>query len=126
MLVGLTSLAAGTDQIFANCVLDVGGELTAIIPVKGYRAFFKGEALSSYDRLVMASKLIELRSTKPNEQAFLDAGKWIVKNSDTMIAVWDGEPAEGAGGTADVVRYAQSLGKSVHCLDPIRRVALDI
>ena len=40
-----------------------------------------------------------------------------VDGSDVLIAVWDGEPARGRGGTAEVVAYARSLGKPVVLID---------
>lgn len=37
---------------------------------------------------------------------------------DELLAVWDGQPARGFGGTADVVRYAQRHGTPVRRLWP--------
>src|ERR1051326_2213357 len=39
-LVGVTSLAIGADQLFAKCVLELGGELMAIIPFVNYERTF--------------------------------------------------------------------------------------
>jgi hypothetical protein len=36
------------------------------------------------------------------------AGEKVVDLSDTLLAVWDGLPAKGYGGTADVVTYARA------------------
>ncbi len=38
-----------------------------------------------------------------------------------MMAVWDGEPAQGLGGTGDVVDYALARRKPVIHIDPIKR-----
>lgn len=35
---------------------------------------------------------------------------------DRLIAVWDGRPARGYGGTADLVAYARGLGVPVQVL----------
>jgi hypothetical protein len=35
-----------------------------------------------------------------------------------LCAVWDGLPARGYGGTADVVAYARQHGKPVHVIWP--------
>ena len=125
-LVGYSSLAAGTDQIFAEALLSNGGQLKAVLPIKEYEAFFEGAALQEYERLLTLSEKIELKSLKGNEQAFLDAGKWIVEHSDEMIAVWDGEQAEGKGGTGDIVAYAISLGKPVIHINPISRETIGL
>ncbi len=37
---------------------------------------------------------------------------------DEVLAVWDGRPARGYGGTADVVAYAIRTGVPVHVLWP--------
>lgn len=125
-LIGYSSLAVGTDQVFAETVLNEGGQLTAVIPIENYVSYFKGEALEQYKRLLALANVIELRSTKQDEQAFLDAGKWIVRNVDQIVAVWDGEQAEGAGGTGDIVSYAISLSKPVVYINPITRKVVDL
>lgn len=38
--------------------------------------------------------------------------------SDELLAVWDGRPAWGFGGTADVVAYAERTGTPVRILWP--------
>ncbi|GGV03562.1 hypothetical protein GCM10010211_83480 [Streptomyces albospinus] len=37
---------------------------------------------------------------------------------DQLLAVWDGKPASGYGGTADVVDYARRTGTPVRVLWP--------
>ena len=53
----------------------------------------------------------------PREDAYLDCGLETVNGSDLLIAVWDGEPARGKGGTADVVEYARSIGRPIIVID---------
>ena len=122
IIFGYSCLAAGTDQVFADSVLDGGGELIAVIPMDGYSEQFEKEPRRQFNRLLSRSQIVELKSKKPDEGAYLDAGKWIAKEVDRIVAVWDGEPAIGRGGTADIVSYALSLGKSVHHIDPIKRL----
>lgn len=54
--------------------------------------------------------------SEPSEEAFYAAGKAVVDACDWLIAVWDGEPARGLGGSADVVAYARNRGKVVHVI----------
>ncbi len=118
-LIGLSSLADGADQIFAQTVLAVGGSLEVVIPSAGYETTFSKTVLPVYQRLLTKSARVrELAFDKPSEEAFFAAGKHIVENSDRMIAVWDGEKAGGLGGTADVVQYAQSRGVGVTIIWP--------
>jgi len=51
------------------------------------------------------------------EDAYLDCGMETVNGSDVLLAVWDGQPARGKGGTAEVVEYARSLGKPLVVID---------
>jgi hypothetical protein len=37
------------------------------------------------------------------------AGHWIVDHSDLVLVIWNGYPAGGKGGTADVATYTRSL-----------------
>ncbi len=119
-VVGLSSLAAGSDQIFARSILEAGGRLRAVIPCSGYIETFE----SSQDReefcrlLGQAADVVQLEFDEPSEEAFFAAGKRVVEDSDLLIAVWDGKPAAGLGGTGDVVEFARNLGKAVVVIWP--------
>jgi hypothetical protein len=107
-LVGLTSLAAGADQTLAFCILAAGGCIEAIVPAHGYRNTMTGKDRQSYDHLLaLARRVIELPNPQPSEVAYHAAGQAVVEGSDLLIAVWDGQPAAGLGGTGDVVAYAK-------------------
>jgi hypothetical protein len=41
-----------------------------------------------------------------------------VDRSDVLLAVWDGRPARGFGGTGDVVAYARRRGVPVEVVWP--------
>ena len=52
---------------------------------------------------------------------YLAAGCRVAALADLLLAVWDGEPARGRGGTADVVAFARrNLIPYVH-LNPLTR-----
>ena len=121
-VVGLSSLAAGADQVFARCVLRGRGRLIAVVPEANYEDAFDGaDDLEEYRALLVRSEVVRLAADGTEEESFLKAGRWIVNHSDEMIAVWDGEPAEGLGGTADIVAYACQTGTPVLHLNPIIR-----
>lgn len=123
---GFSSLAAGTDQLFGDAVLASGGKLTAVIPIEDYETHFDNDSLGRYLKLLSASEVIKLDSDEPEERAFLAAGKWITRETDCLIAVWDGEPAEGTGGTGDIVAYALSLGRTIFHIEPIKQVTREL
>lgn len=108
-ITGVTSLAAGTDQLFARAVLDRDGLLHAVIPCSGYEsAFTDPRTLATFHELLSACSEIEtLPRDQPSERAFLEAGHRVVDLADLLVAVWDGQKAKGMGGTADIVSYAR-------------------
>jgi hypothetical protein len=116
-----SSLAAGTDQVFADVALELGLPVTAVLPINAYERFFDAEGLAEYHRLLPLCKLIQLRGSGYLEQGFFEAGKFIVDHSDLLIAVWDGAPARGQGGTADVVAYARKRSCPVAHIHPFNR-----
>jgi hypothetical protein len=121
-LVGVTMLGPGADQLFARVVLELGGTLYVVQPTTGmqYRdSFPDSEARRGYDELSgQASHVEALEHTESTEQAHMDAGKVVVDRSSILVAVWDGQPARGLGGTADVVAYARDRGVPVTVIWP--------
>lgn len=117
--IGVCSLASGADQIFAQAILDADGVLHVVIPSERYDETFDPDDLLSYHRLLSAAKEVEtLSHPEPTEEAFLDAGHRVADSCDLLIAVWDGQPAKGVGGTGDVVRYAETAGRRVVIIWP--------
>lgn len=115
----VTALAAGADQLVAREVLRDGGSLHAIVPSVGYQETLSGEDLSSYEYLLaQADEITRLDYLEPSEHAYWAAGKVVVDSCDLLVAIWDGRPARGLGGTADVVAYATSSGKDVRVIWP--------
>ena len=49
----------------------------------------------------------------------LFAAKTIIEKANAMFTVWDGKRAEGAGGTADIMVFAQKSGKPIIHLSPV-------
>jgi hypothetical protein len=121
-LVGVTMLGPGADQLFARVVLELGGTLYVVQPTTGmqYRDIFEDvSARRGYDELYgQASHIEALEHTESTEQAHMDAGKVVVDRSSVLVAVWDGQPSRGLGGTADVVRYARERGVPVEVIWP--------
>jgi hypothetical protein len=111
---GYTSLAIGADQLFANILIDNHIPVIAIIPSENYVETFNKEQLKAYlNLLTKVESKIELSFEEPTEDSFYKAGKLVVEHSDILFAVWNGLPAEGKGGTADIVEYAKSMNKRI-------------
>ena len=119
-LLAVTSLAAGADQLVATELLRAGGHLHVIVPSGHYERTFTTQVdLASFRSLLEAADAVtRLDYAEPSEEAFLAAGKRVVDDCEMLIAIWDGKPARGLGGTADLVRYAQDTGKAVSIVWP--------
>jgi hypothetical protein len=129
-LIGVSSLAVGADQLFAEIILQHGGTLEAVIPFEGYDTrFADGADKDSYRRLLRSSSMVEvLPGADSDEEAYLRAGRRVVAVCDLLIAVWDGKAAAGLGGTGDVVEYARQIHRSRVHLNPSIKVveAIDL
>lgn len=115
-----SSLAIGSDQLCAEVAIGLDIAVVAVVPTEGYERFFENEGLANYRRLVSRSSMIQLAWKGAPERSFLEAGKYIVDQTDLLVAVWDGQPGE-AGGTAEVVEHARSRGRGVVHINPIDR-----
>jgi hypothetical protein len=115
---GVSSLAEGADQLFAAHVLAAGGVLEVILPCEDYARSLATDGgrvrLAQLRRA--AGTVTTLPYPEPSEQAFLAAGHAVVERCDHLFAIWDGRPARGLGGTAEIVSYAQARGRPVTVL----------
>jgi hypothetical protein len=114
-LEAFSSLAEGADQMFAAIALECGADLTVVIPSGDYeQAFEDAAALARYEQLrLRATQEIRMDFARSTDEAYYAAGTYIADSCDRLVAVWDGQPARGHGGTAEIVAYARALGKPV-------------
>ncbi|WP_371781504.1 hypothetical protein [Streptosporangium subroseum] len=118
-ITGLSCLADGADQIFARAVLDLGGTLEAVIPAQQYRDGLPAETQQEYDALLSkATQIHRLDFTESTSESHMAASRLMLDHADELLAVWDGKPARGHGGTADVVTEAQGHGLNVRTIWP--------
>ncbi|MFB7916254.1 hypothetical protein [Streptomyces sp. NPDC056061] len=114
-LEALSSLAVGADQIFADLALARGADLTVVVPSGDYEATFADAAELARYHALKNRAVREIRMDYPHstDEAYYAAGTYIADHCDRLLAVWDGRPARGLGGTGDIVTYARSLGRPV-------------
>lgn len=121
-------LASGSDSIFAEVALQMGGTLKAVLPMPASEylqdfdtteARLFNELLSNDSNPVIIVDKIPVNSDERNE-AYLKAGEFIVNECNVLIAVWDGEKSSGKGGTGDIVEYARKSGKQVNHIKAFR------
>jgi hypothetical protein len=109
-LVGLSCLARGADQVFARVVLELGGRLDVVLPAADYRERkVKPDNRNEFEVLVaQAADVRVLPFRESNRDAYAAANEVLLADIDELVAVWDGAPSDGKGGTADTVEMARA------------------
>lgn len=112
---GVTSLAIGTDTIFAEVVTKVFKMPLKIVlpmPIDEYRKDFKDESdLFKFNDFIENFKDIEITTTsipvdyKERNDSYFYVGKLVVDLCDEMLFVWDEQKPAGRGGTAEIIGY---------------------
>jgi hypothetical protein len=114
----VSPVADGADQIAAEVALELGWELQAVLPFEreSYRASLANPvARERFDRLLEAATclLVLPGDTGDNLDAYVMTGRATVAHCDVLIAVWDGLPPRGRGGTGEVVQLALTRGTAI-------------
>lgn len=119
--IGLSSAAAGSDLLFAAGVLEAGFAWEAVLPLPAgeFQKDFSPEDWRRAEALLGRAGTIRVTATSGDrDEAYLNCGIETVNACDVFLALWDGEPARGRGGTAEVVAYARELGRPLIVIDP--------
>ena len=119
----VSPVADGADQIAAEVALERGWELQAVLPFQRgeYRETLANAAAKErFDHLIeRATCVLELPGDLDNVvDAYVMTGRATVSHCDILIAVWDGLPPRGRGGTAEVVQLALTRGTAVIHIPP--------
>jgi hypothetical protein len=118
-ITGLTCLADGADTLFARAVLAHGGQIEVIVPAELYLAGLPEEHHAEYRKLLaQAAQVHRMPFSESTSEAHMYASQHMLTLADELWAVWDGQPARGYGGTADVVQAAHALNKPLRVIWP--------
>ncbi|HEU5482765.1 MAG TPA: DUF4231 domain-containing protein, partial [Sphingomicrobium sp.] len=114
----ISPLADGTDQIAARIALELGFELDVVLPFdrETYRRELADDASrATFDELLeKASCILELPGEHDDPvDAYVMTGRATIAHCDLMLAVWDGLPPRGRGGTGEIVELAVINGTPV-------------
>ena len=118
----VSALAEGADTLFAEAALSRGATLEIVRPYDGYeREFPTAQQSRRYRALANAAEReTRLPFGARSTRAYAAAMRHVTDRCCVLLAAWDGTPPRGTGGTADTVRYAESIGRPVVHLDVIR------
>lgn len=131
----LSCLAEGADRLVAQVMLEAPtATLSVVLPLAPaeYSAAFEGpSSRQEFDELLrqdpdpvclhprpLAEEFPGLDAASARQIAYRNAGRHVVDRCDVLIAVWDGKPARGPGGTAEIVTYALERGRPVVHIRP--------
>jgi hypothetical protein len=124
----VSALAEGADRLVARRGLlrsGVGLHAVLPLPVADYETDFATDASRAefHDLLARAERTdVVGNSGDDRVAAYRAAGLAMLDASDVVVALWDGEPGRGAGGTADIVAEARRRGRDVRVV-PVQRGA---
>ena len=112
----VSALAEGADRLAMAAAMKRGGtRLIAVLPLPKYDYLADFESAQSKDEflrlLAGADEVIELPARASREAAYAAAGDAILQRADVILAIWDGQDAQGQGGTAEVIAGARTRSK---------------
>lgn len=107
-LTTISAIAQGADTIFAAAAIELGLPLRIVRPFLDYDDDFPsvGAKRDYYNLREAACSEKILSFTNRSDEAYEAAMKWVVNRSDVLLAVWDGQPSRGRGGTGQAVQQA--------------------
>jgi hypothetical protein len=118
--IALSSVAEGSDTVFVEQARAQGLSWHAILPLPRaeFAKDFTAREWEGVEKMLAGAEHVRvIAENGTREDAYLDCGIETVNDADVLLAVWDGHPARGKGGTADVVEYARALGKPLVVID---------
>jgi len=113
-LAAVSSAAAGADTLFARAVLARSLPWLVVLPFERaeFARDFTAEAWREVEALLDRAASVQIAPPTDNrDEAYLEAGLRTVDECDVLVAVWNGGPAAGHGGTAEIVEYARQVGR---------------
>jgi hypothetical protein len=119
----ISSIAKGADQVVVKSGMKIlGASLEVVLP---FRSKDYQQDFDQYEDQKTFNLLFEKADSKLNyafelepapakrSEGYKKAGEMVVQSSEIILAVWDGMPARGEGGTAEMADYALSLKRPV-------------
>jgi hypothetical protein len=115
----VSALAEGADRLVVDrvllrprSVLEVILPLAAAEYVADFADAASAQEFAGYVAAARSVRVVPGPST-PRDGAYERSGRAIADSVDVLLALWDGEPGAGRGGTAEIVGYARRRGLQV-------------
>lgn len=120
----MSPLAEGSDQLGAEMALQMGCKLIIPLPMeqKEYLKNFDEKSKKKFENLLLqADESFVLKCNKclSKEDYYLNLGKYLIKNSNILLVLWDGEHSDKIGGTGNIMKNIDELTESSSLLKKI-------
>ncbi len=132
----VSPIAKGADRIVAEQVLRLpASRLEVLTPLEldEYRRdFVEADDRDEFEQLLQRAAHSRCVSHQPppdmkdpatlqewRNRAYMQVGRAVIDASEIVIAIWDGQPSRGLGGTGDVARHALSRERLVIWVDAL-------
>jgi hypothetical protein len=122
--IAVSPIAEGADRLVANDIINWPvpekkneSKLEVVLPMpeedylQDFNTQESQEEFKNLLRLAITTQILNKKASRSD--TYNRAGQFVVQNCDVLIAIWDGNPAKGAGGTADIVEYARKAGRYI-------------
>lgn len=114
----ISGMARGVDLMAARNVVILKPThhymtLTAAVPFRDQYTRWLGFEQEEYLALLPQCDRMEITGKEYYPGVYIERDKWMVDNSDAVIAVWDGHKQ---GGTWATMAYAQEQGKRIYLI----------
>src|SRR5690606_1202429 len=101
----ITGMAQGADQYAANVAIYLGIPFVAAIPCDDQDKLWPKESRENYQKLLeKASEIVVVTPGPYSKNCMHIRDRWIVDNSDALLAIWSGIKE---GGTYATIRMAE-------------------
>jgi len=117
----MTPLAEGAYRLVAEVARELQLPVVILLPMPRelYQSDFVGESRAEFDSMTELGEIVELPLVAGNsveavmagghgrDLQYAQLGAYLAAHSHILLALWDGKPSEGAGGTGHVVEFHQ-------------------
>jgi hypothetical protein len=117
---GVSSAAAGGDQLFAESCMELEIPLRVLLPkpAEQFRCDFDAASWLRTEKILEKALSVEVVADgRERREQYYDCGIQTVTESQLLVALWDGKPSRGMGGTQEIVAFAEKTGHPVEWID---------
>jgi hypothetical protein len=113
---GVSSAAAGGDLLFAESCIQLGLPIRILLPApkEQFREDFDDATWTRAESIMQRAMSVEvIGSGETKEERYYECGAETVQQSQMLLALWDGKPSQGLGGTEEIFTYAKNQERPV-------------